>query len=159
MYISMIVMESHSEEDSLKLSRALGQATLVNCCIALSGKLGAGKTNFVQGFADGLEVTDAVRSPTFSIVHEHVGRLELLHADLYRLKETDLLNLGLEEIFEEFEGVVIIEWAEKFPELIPVDHLRIQMDIVGDSRMWTISATGPMSVQILRAWNSGRDCE
>ena len=95
MYISMIQIESHSEEQTQQFSFLLGKAVSDNCCIALEGTLGAGKTCFVQGLAAGLEIEEGILSPTFSILHEHIGRLDLLHADLYRLEEASLSHVPI----------------------------------------------------------------
>jgi tRNA threonylcarbamoyladenosine biosynthesis protein TsaE len=88
--------------------------------IALNGDLGAGKTHFVKGLAAGLGATAAVTSPTFTLIHEYLGgRLPLFHFDLYRLEsEDDLLRIGLDDYLDS-GGVLAIEWAEKFPALLP----------------------------------------
>jgi len=89
--------------------------------IALVGQLGAGKTEFVKGLAAGLGYEGAVTSPTFSLVHEYAGgRLMLLHFDLYRLEsEMALLALGWDEYLEENEAVTVVEWADRFPRMLP----------------------------------------
>ena len=121
----MIQLESHSEEQTQQFSISLAKVVNGSCCIALEGTLGSGKTSFVQGLGRGLSVNEPVISPTFAIVHEHQGDVDLLHADLYRLEEQDLINLGLEEAFETFDGLVVVEWANLYPELLPLDHLYI----------------------------------
>jgi tRNA threonylcarbamoyladenosine biosynthesis protein TsaE len=149
----MIHLESHSEEQTRQLSCNLGKLIDRNCCIALQGTLGAGKTCFVQGIALGLDISSTVVSPTFSIVHELSGRIDLLHSDLYRIEENDLLNLGLEEMFEDFEGVVIVEWADKFPELLPLDTVHIRIEICEENRKWYVSSTGPVSRNLITNWH------
>ncbi len=88
--------------------------------LALSGELGAGKTHFVKGLAAGLGATSAVTSPTFTLLHEYPGgRLPLYHFDFYRLDDADeALRIGLDEYLFG-DGVCVIEWAEKFPALLP----------------------------------------
>ncbi|MGV3532036.1 MAG: tRNA (adenosine(37)-N6)-threonylcarbamoyltransferase complex ATPase subunit type 1 TsaE [Chthoniobacteraceae bacterium] len=89
--------------------------------LALRGDLGAGKTHFVKGVAAGLGASpDDVTSPTFTLVHEYIGgRLPVFHFDLYRLEDADeVLRIGLDDYLSE-DGVVVIEWADKFPELLP----------------------------------------
>jgi tRNA threonylcarbamoyladenosine biosynthesis protein TsaE len=88
--------------------------------IALNGDLGAGKTHFVKGLAAGLGAASAVTSPTFTLIHEYLGgRLPLFHFDLYRLDTADdLLRIGLDDYLDA-GGVLAIEWAEKFPALLP----------------------------------------
>jgi len=89
--------------------------------LALCGSLGAGKTHFTQGLARGLGINpNSVTSPTFTLVHEYVGgRLPLYHFDFYRLDaEEELLGVGWEEYLDE-PGIVVAEWADKFPHLLP----------------------------------------
>jgi tRNA threonylcarbamoyladenosine biosynthesis protein TsaE len=88
--------------------------------LALCGDLGAGKTHFVKGLAAGLKTDAAVTSPTFTLIHEYLGgRLPLYHFDFYRLEEADeALKIGLDEYLDG-DGVCVIEWADKFPALLP----------------------------------------
>ena len=150
----MIHLDSHSEDQTHQLSYSLGVLIENPCCIALQGNLGAGKTCFVQGLAAGMGIEDDVVSPTFSIIHELNGKIDLLHSDLYRLEEHDLPNLGLEEMFEDFDGVVIIEWADKFPELLPQDTLFVNIDIQDQARKFLVYGTGPVSKQLCEKWHS-----
>ena len=93
--------------------------------VALAGPVGAGKTTLVQGLARGLGASGAVRSPTFTLIHEHAGAVPLFHVDLYRLEAPDVEHLGLEEITDA-PGVVAIEWAERAAAALPRDHLWIE---------------------------------
>ena len=88
--------------------------------LALAGDLGAGKTQFVKGLVAGLGSDDEVTSPTFTLIHEYTrGRLPVYHLDFYRLNHRDeLRQLGLEDYFNG-EGVCVIEWADRFPEILP----------------------------------------
>jgi tRNA threonylcarbamoyladenosine biosynthesis protein TsaE len=106
--------------------------------VACRGVLGAGKTTFVQGFAKGLGVgrNDYVRSPTFALVHVYHGRITLYHFDLYRLSScAEVQDMGFEE-FLEAGGVVIIEWADKFPEILSPMHLEVSIHIADSDRRW-----------------------
>ena len=99
-------------------TRALagGVATLLEAgdLVLLHGDLGTGKTAFVQGLARGLELVDEATSPTFALVHEHLGgRLRLLHVDLYRLEDHGSAELGLEDELDDGRTVAAIEWAER----------------------------------------------
>ena len=88
--------------------------------LALAGDLGSGKTQFVKGLVAGLGSDDEVTSPTFTLIHEYTsGRLPVYHLDFYRLNHRDeLRHLGLEDYFDG-EGVCVIEWADRFPEILP----------------------------------------
>ena len=100
---------------------------------ALVGDLGAGKTHFVQGAAAGLGTRAAVTSPTFSLLHEYPGgRWPLFHFDFYRLRHAaEALALGLDEYFSA-GGLTIIEWADKFPELLPAGTVWFDFDVTGE---------------------------
>lgn len=103
--------------------------------VALGGDLGAGKTHFVKGFARGLGYDPhAVRSPTFTIVQEHVGgRLPLYHFDAYRVSSPEeFVDLGFEE-YVYGDGITVIEWPSKVESLIPDDALWLQMAHVSES--------------------------
>ena len=111
--------------------------------IALIGDLGAGKTTFVAGIVEALG-GGAATSPTFSLVNEYPGgRLIVWHIDLYRVeKEAELPELGLDEILGDPRGVAFVEWADKL-DVMPRDHLRIELAHAGDSRTLTATGTGP----------------
>lgn len=99
--------------------------------IALTGELGAGKTLFAKGVAEGLQVPDQVTSPTFTIINEYQGRLPLFHIDAYRLEEDSgdsvIEELGLEEYFNT-SGVTLIEWPERIKKYLPTTYLRIDFE-------------------------------
>lgn len=101
--------------------------------IALVGGLGAGKTHWTKGFVAGLGSTAEVTSPTFGLVHEYPGgRLPVFHLDFYRLENPDeLLAIGWDEILDA-DGIVIAEWADKFPELLPEGTVWLEFSITGD---------------------------
>lgn len=120
----------------------LGQHVFRGTWIALVGDLGAGKTALVKAIAKGLGVPTVVQSPTFVLLQPHEGRLPLWHADLYRLESAaELEALALEELDD---GVVAIEWADRFPHVLPADHLRITLrDDGAGGRVAEIDAMGP----------------
>lgn len=101
--------------------------------IALTGGLGAGKTHWTKGFVEGIGATAEVTSPTFGLVHEyHGGRLPVFHFDLYRLESAEeLVGLGWDEYLEA-GGVVVVEWADRFPTLLPAETLWISFSIAAD---------------------------
>jgi len=111
--------------------------------IALVGELGAGKTTLVAGLVAALG-GGAAQSPTFALIHEYPGgRLVVWHADLYRIeKERELPELGLDDVIGDPRGVVIVEWADKF-DVLPADHLRIELAHVAEGRELRATGTGP----------------
>jgi|SRR5581483_5717256 tRNA threonylcarbamoyladenosine biosynthesis protein TsaE len=106
---------SHSADETLALGENWGRAAGPGLVIAISGDLGAGKTQLARGIAKGLGVTSRVHSPTFTLVNEYSGgRLPLFHVDLYRLETREqIIAAGLEEYFHP-AGVSVIEWAERW---------------------------------------------
>jgi tRNA threonylcarbamoyladenosine biosynthesis protein TsaE len=110
----MATFISHSPAETEALGEKLGRVAARGLVIALSGDLGAGKTQFVKGLARGLGISDRVHSPTFTLVNEYGGgRLKLFHLDLYRLETPEqILSAGIEEFLEP-DGVAVIEWAER----------------------------------------------
>jgi tRNA threonylcarbamoyladenosine biosynthesis protein TsaE len=113
----MATFISHSPAATESLGEAWGRAAQSGLVIALSGDLGAGKTQFVKGLARGLGVTARVHSPTFTLVNEYGGgRLKLFHLDLYRLETAaQILSAGIEEFLSP-DGVAVIEWAERLED-------------------------------------------
>ena len=109
---------SHSPAETEALGERWGRAAKHGLVLALSGDLGAGKTQLVKGLARGLDVTARVHSPTFTLVNEYGGgRLKLFHLDLYRLETpAQILSAGIEEFLSP-DGVAVIEWAERISGL------------------------------------------
>ncbi len=128
---------TQSEAETMALGRQLGQSLSVGATVLLRGELGAGKTAFVRGLADGLGLaTEEVSSPTFTLIQEYRGPLRLFHVDLYRVSSVEADDLGLEELSE--QGVVAIEWAEKLT-FAPEGAVAVQIDdLGGDTRRVTI---------------------
>jgi tRNA threonylcarbamoyladenosine biosynthesis protein TsaE len=124
---------TQSEDETATLGRELAATLSAGDVLLLYGDLGAGKTAFVRGLAEGLGVSrDEVSSPTFTLIQEYRGgRVTLFHVDLYRIEDPrEFDELGLEEIAE--EGVLAIEWAERLPE--PPPHaIRISIEHVGEA--------------------------
>lgn len=119
------------EEETRALGRNLAAEISSRTIISLEGPLGAGKTCFVQGMAEGLGLdSSGVSSPTFTLVHEyHGGRLPLVHFDLYRLNsDEELSGLGYDEYLKE-QGICAIEWGDKFPGALPGGTWRIRFSI------------------------------
>ena len=122
-----------SEEDTQAVARELSATLRAGDVVLLSGDLGAGKTTFVRGLAEGLGIDPReVSSPTFTLVHEYRGKgLTLYHADLYRLESAATDDLGLEEIGVK-DGVLAIEWPDRLSHELPGARL-VRLEMVNDS--------------------------
>jgi tRNA threonylcarbamoyladenosine biosynthesis protein TsaE len=136
-----------SPEQTRALGRRLGVAATSGTVIALLGDLGVGKTLLAQGVGDGLGVEGPVTSPTFVLMRVHEGgRLLLVHADIYRLGDEDEAEaIGLPEALGS-DAVVLVEWADLLPELLPEDHLRVELRWLPgrpEEREVVLQATGP----------------
>jgi tRNA threonylcarbamoyladenosine biosynthesis protein TsaE len=127
---------SHGPAETELLGEKFGRAASHGLIIALSGELGAGKTQLVKGLARGLGVTARVHSPTFTLVNEYAGgRLRLFHLDLYRLESrAQILAAGLEEFLQP-DGVAVIEWAERIYDLrfTIYDLKKVQIEILNET--------------------------
>jgi tRNA threonylcarbamoyladenosine biosynthesis protein TsaE len=129
-------VETHSEEETIELGRRIASELPQRSVVLLIGNLGAGKTTLAKGIVSGLGAAspDEISSPTFTLIHEH-GNGRVYHIDLYRLETAaQVATLGLEEIFER-DAVVLIEWGERFPDLIPQDRIEIRLRAVGEGRV------------------------
>ncbi len=137
-----MIVESHSPDETQALGERLGRALAAGDVVALAGQLGAGKTAFVQGLARGLGVRGRVSSPTFTSVNEHEGRVPLFHVDFYRLESAaELDHIGFEDYFTR-GGVVVVEWADRFPAALPRERLEVRIAITGDEER-TLTISGP----------------
>ena len=127
--------ESTSEAATRAIAAALAPDLVPGAVILLSGDLGAGKTAFVRGLAEGLQLDpDDVTSPTFTLVHEYRGgRLPLIHVDLYRLDRADLDEIGLDQDLAA-NGITAVEWSERLARPIPGATVVTIEDAGGDSR-------------------------
>lgn len=141
-----------SAQETIKFGERLGQQLTGGDVLALTGELGAGKTVLTCGIALGLGIPmDQVSSPTFTLIQEYSGAIPLIHVDLYRLEgASDISTLGLEEYFTP-NTIVLIEWAERFPQILPSDHMAIYLEYgeAEDIRLVTLSGTGPRSIRIV----------
>jgi tRNA threonylcarbamoyladenosine biosynthesis protein TsaE len=132
----MATFISHSPAETESLGEQFGRAAQRGWVIALSGDLGAGKTQFVRGVVRGLGCAGRVHSPTFTLVNEYSGgRIKLFHLDLYRLETHEqLLSAGVEEYLSP-DGVSVIEWAERISDLrVPVSCVKnVKIEILGET--------------------------
>jgi len=127
-----MVITTRSEEETSAVGRDLAPTLKPGDTLLLSGNLGAGKTAFVRGLAEGLGISpEEISSPTFTLVHEYRGgRLALYHVDLYRLERAATDDLGLEEMGIA-DGVLAIEWPDRLTHPLPGARA-ITIDIVDD---------------------------
>jgi len=120
---------TESEEETVALGERLAADIRRPSVVLLIGNLGAGKTTLVKGIVKGLGVAapDEVTSPTFTLIHEYGGGV--YHVDLYRLETArEVASLGLDEFFDRDDAIVLIEWGERFPELMPADRMEIRIE-------------------------------
>jgi len=133
--------ETHSEDETIDLGRRIAAELPSRAVVLLIGNLGAGKTTLAKGIVSGLgaAAVEDVSSPTFTLIHEYGDRV--YHIDLYRLDQTtQVATLGLDEIFDR-DAVVLIEWGERFPELLPRERIEIRLRALdGDRRSIEVSS-------------------
>lgn len=128
----MLVYRAFSPCDTRRLGEALGKLLGPGDVVCIEGQLGAGKTVFVQGVAAGMGVRGRVVSPTFTIIHEHPGKVPLYHIDAYRLEGVpDAESVGIEECLYG-AGAVAIEWPERIRELLPEERLDVEIKMLVD---------------------------
>ena len=121
--------ETHGEEETIELGRRIAATLPKRAVVLLIGNLGAGKTTLAKGIINGLSAAEPedVTSPTFTLIHEY-GEGCVYHIDLYRLDRAEqVATLGLDEIFDR-EAVVLIEWGERFPQLLPANRIEIRIE-------------------------------
>ena len=123
-----MILDSFSEEDTRCLALITAKEAKKGDVFCLDGDLGAGKTVFAKGFAEGLGIREDITSPTFNIVKEYKdGRLPLYHFDVYRIEDPEeMYEIGFEEYIRG-EGVCLIEWSDLIKEILPEDAIRIRI--------------------------------
>ena len=126
---------TQSPYGTVKLAEKVAQRVREGTVICLKGVLGAGKTLFVQSMARTLGVQGEVTSPTFNLMNIYEGFCPIVHFDLYRLNtEEELEDIGFYEYTDFPDGIVFIEWAEKFPDALPDDYVQIEIERIKESR-------------------------
>ncbi len=156
-YIQQVRLTSHSPEETVIIGEQLGRLLIEGDVIALYGDLGTGKTVLAKGIARGVGIQDTVHSPTFTLVHEYMGPLALYHIDLYRIDESEIESLGLDEYMES-GGVVVVEWAEKMKVLLPTERIDITLRKTNEStREIVITGQGARVETIIRGLVSNAD--
>ena len=122
-----VELRTGTADETRAVGEAFAELLRPRDAVILTGELGAGKTTLVQGIARGLDVTDHVASPTFTLVREYHGRLDVAHVDVYRLERIqDVVDLGLEDLGDG-EAVLLVEWGDAVEEVLPADHVTIEL--------------------------------
>ena len=147
----MLTCVTHSPEETAHLAGTIGKIIREGTVICLDGELGVGKTLFVRALARTLGVESDVTSPTFNLMNIYEAACPIVHFDLYRIaSEEELEDIGFFEYAEATEGIVLIEWAEKFPNAMPADHLSVRIEALNnEERQFTFVAKGKKSRALL----------
>ncbi len=127
---------TNSEEETIALGRSLAGRWPRPCVVLLIGSMGAGKTTLAKGITAGAGAAkeDEVSSPTFPLIHEYGDPVSVYHVDLYRLDTTEEVErIGLDEILDR-PALILLEWAERFPRLLPARRVEIRIDAFDDER-------------------------
>lgn len=138
------MIELPTAEESFDWGRQLGETLGAGDVIALCGDLGAGKTQVSKGIVHGLGSHEVVSSPTFGLVHEYEqGRLPIFHFDWYRMEsEREVLNMGWDDYLDA-NGVIIVEWADRFPELMTGKTRWFYLEHAGERGRQVVEEGGP----------------
>ncbi len=131
-----LTITTESDQDTIRLGQDIGRLLLEGDVVGLVGELGSGKTWLTKGIALGLGVTPKtiVTSPSFTLVNQYQARATLYHMDVYRLASLDeALSAGIEEMIHS-GGVVVLEWADRWPEILPEQTLMVKLLILDDHR-------------------------
>jgi len=161
--VRLLQFPSRSPEETAAAGRALARVLdpATGLFVALCGPLGAGKTVWVKGAAEGLAIDPGlVASPTFVLAHRLEGRAPLMHADLYRIEsEAELLEAGFLDWLEP-GALVVVEWGDRFPDALPQDRLELRIERRGETERWlSATAQGPVSRAALTRWAGARASE
>jgi len=144
-----VVIHTQSTRETIQIGKRIGKLLRAGDVIALVGELGSGKTHLIKGLAAGVGVerSNRITSPSFTLIHEYQGRIPFFHVDLFRLAtEGEAEELGLEEYFVR-GGVTAIEWADKIAELLPKELIWISLRSLG------------AETRVIRLRGKGKRCE
>ena len=144
---------TESDQETIQLGKTLGSFLREGDVVALVGELGSGKTWMTKGITSGLGVDPrtVVTSPSFSLVNEYQGRVTVFHMDVYRLEKfSEVLSAGLEEYLHS-GGVVVLEWANLWPEILPEWTITAELQILdADCRKITLASKHPRGAEVIR---------
>ncbi len=143
-----------SEEEMKRLGQTIGRALKGGECIELIGDVGAGKTTLTKGVAAGLDISETVQSPTFTInrTYDSPDGVRLSHYDFYRLSDPGIMADELRESLEDPLTSIVIEWGDVVASVLPADHLRISIESPQENiRTLRLDAQGEKSLAIIRS--------
>jgi tRNA threonylcarbamoyladenosine biosynthesis protein TsaE len=124
----------HSEAEMLEYGKKLGASLEAPVVLELLGDVGAGKTTLTRGIANGLGVTEAITSPSFTISKEYLGKnYRLVHYDFYRLADPGIMSEDLDEAISDPNTVTIVEWGESIRDVLPEDRKRIEIKYIDEN--------------------------
>ena len=124
-----MIFITKTAEETIQLGKKIGKMLKPGTVIAMEGTLAAGKTTITKGIAKALGITETITSPTFTLISEYEGNMPLYHMDVYRLDSAeDFLNLGVEDMIYDGNGVAIIEWSEKIRSELPKSTITIRLE-------------------------------
>ncbi len=151
----VVSFESRSPEETRALGERLGRCLQPGDVVLLSGELGAGKTVLVQGIARGAGYEGAVSSKSFVLLGEYPGRVQLYHADLYRLEAPEEVEeLALDEVCA--GGALVVEWPERAGDVLPAEHLLVRFEVTGeDTRTISAEPRGARAGDLVLALSGG----
>lgn len=145
---------TESDQETMELGQHLGSCLREGDVVALAGELGSGKTWFTKGIARGTGIgpDTIITSPSFALVNEYPGRITLFHMDVYRLESlAEVLAAGIEEYLYA-GGVAVLEWADRWPEILPEETLKVELVILDEtSRRFTFSGTHERAAALMEA--------
>lgn len=147
---------TNSVEETIEFGKKLATYLKERACICLDGDLGAGKTHLTKGIALGLGITEDITSPTFTIVQEYEGNLNLYHFDMYRLADIDeLYAIGFEDYLRSNQ-IMIIEWSQNVKDALPNDRIEIFIEYtdIPNQRKFNLKTFGNNSQEILKKLNA-----
>jgi tRNA threonylcarbamoyladenosine biosynthesis protein TsaE len=130
-----MLIKTNNKKETKALGKMLAEEIKGGVIICLSGELGSGKTTFAQGFLQGLKIKGPYTSPTFVVMKQYklAKNKNAYHIDAYRIKEKDILNLGWEEMIQNQENIILVEWAERIQKIIPANSLQIKFKWINEN--------------------------
>ncbi|MFA7559219.1 MAG: tRNA (adenosine(37)-N6)-threonylcarbamoyltransferase complex ATPase subunit type 1 TsaE [Sphaerochaeta sp.] len=134
-----MTFRTSSEAETIALGAQLGKKLKLGSVVSLRGSLGVGKTVFAKGIAEALGITEAIVSPTFTLIQEYEGTFDLYHMDLYRIDSSEEFELIGGDEYLYGRGITLIEWSEKIQDILPQETIYVTINLDDDgSRLITI---------------------